>query len=298
MSAAKSARGWWVAAVLSAPLLVLLDRFLQGRLSPQAEGIRFGALLLLLFLVPALFGAAALRRERTTGAADPRVVQAIQETVQARQAVQSALAALAQARPAAPSAPAPVKSPRRVLPIVVGLLILLVGSGGLAYAFLHVPDENVPDSTFHVHATFAVYVRNERVNYSSEAFDLETRSFLVSHLHTLTSEARPVPDQDLLHVELLAGQRLGDVLDRATGTRLGRDVLTLDEAVHGGATYRAEGEERLRVLVAHDLGDDWQEIEDGPAYRILNGDRILITFGAPDDAALAAQKDSVARRTS
>jgi hypothetical protein len=164
-------------------------------------------------------------------------------------------------------------------------VFFLLVSGGLAYAFLQVPEENVPSSTnpLHIHATFAVFVRGERVNFSGPEFDLSTRGFLISHLHS--------PDQDLLHLEGQRGQRFSDALARATGTQFDATFVSVDAPV--AVRYDAAPGEKVRLFVAAHGEEEWREVENLLGYVPLDQDRILLTLGAVDSAGLAAQQGAV-----
>ena len=305
MSVWKGPRPWWAAAALAPALLVALDLLLEPRLAGlrlapgSVAAVLFGAtgrlvllFLALLVLPPLLWRTGQRRMESPAAQAEARVAETLAHAQDARRAVREAMAALAQADArAATAAPGPAAPPARKVgrAALVAMLIasFLVASGGLAYAFLQVPEENVPSTTglFHVHATFAVYVHGERLNYSHPAFDLSERGYLRSHLH--------VDDPDVMHVEIVRGQTLGDFLELATATRLEKGALILDDLVHGGARHETGPEGTLRVFVAHDKGDAWEELDDAPGYVIRDGDRFLVTYGNAPAEELAAQQASV-----
>jgi hypothetical protein len=285
MSLLQSPRPWWVAAALSAPLLVLLDHALGDRV-PLPSSWRLALLLAALLAVPTLLARAGLRRQAPPAAAPSEVAQAAADVAQARLALQAAMADLARADRAATAAPEGAsRAGRGTAFLAWGLVFFLVVSGGLAYAFLQVPGENVPSSTnpLHYHATFAVFVRGERINYSTAPFDLNQRGFLVSHLHN--------PDQDVLHLEGQRGQRFSDALARATGTHYDAGSIALDVPVP--LRHDAAGEEKVQLYVAHHAGDDWAEVADLQGYVPLDQDRILLTLGALDEAALKAEQGVV-----
>ncbi|MFA5943274.1 MAG: hypothetical protein WC876_02280 [Candidatus Thermoplasmatota archaeon] len=155
---------------------------------------------------------------------------------------------------------------------------------GAAWAFTAAPGD---DETIHIHAAWALFVDGDRVNFTAPAYDLANTGFLRGHLH--------VPDQDIIHLEGTPGLTLADFFHGSLDADLWDTGLRLD-ASHAGAELRNDGNRTLRLFVVHEDGARWLEESSIASYQPLDHDRILLTYGALDDATLQSQADSVAFR--
>ncbi|MDP2666453.1 MAG: hypothetical protein Q8P05_03065 [Candidatus Diapherotrites archaeon] len=156
--------------------------------------------------------------------------------------------------------------------IIPGILILV---GILAVAWALFPMEQANPDPNHTHADFAVYIHNERVDFSQPQYmstETQKRS-PYTHLHD--------GDGEVMHIHAL-GVTLG-LFFHTLDMRLTTDCFTLDT----GASYCTDETNSLRVYV------NGQPIADGMAYQPQDLDQILITFGDESPDEIQVQLDSL-----
>jgi hypothetical protein len=180
-----------------------------------------------------------------------------------------------------PSGPARAGGGLRFFLLGAAAATLLLGS---AWAFAAAPRD---EALVHHHAAWALFVDGERVNYTGVAYDLSSTGFVRGHLHS--------PNQDILHIEGTPGLTLADFVRGSLGGELTDTSIRLD-AGHGGAVHAKSGNRTLQLFVAHDGGGAWVEQARIASYRPRDHDRILLTFGVPDEAALREQLGQVGFR--
>lgn len=129
----------------------------------------------------------------------------------------------------------------------------------------------------HIHANIKVYVNGTAIDFSQAKYQKTTDGKDLNedvHFHDNNG--------DVVHVHK-AGVTLNDLLT-SFGMDLQRDCLTLDAST----TKCATGDNKLRLYVNGQLNSDYG------AYVFKDLDRILVTYGSENDAAIQKQISSVA----
>lgn len=162
----------------------------------------------------------------------------------------------------------------------VGLSIVIVlgfisATALISTAFVQLPNvAEVP----HNHASLAVFVNGDRVNYSGAAFDLAARQYLAAHLHA--------PNQDILHLEGRIRITISDIFARALASSISHNALRLDKIEHSGETFVSNETHHLSMYVSPAFSDGWVRVRDIPSYEPRQKDRLLVTYGVFDQEAL------------
>lgn len=199
-------------------------------------------------------------------------------------AVAAALRAVAEAERLVRASPAagPASGGGGIRPFLLGVIAtsLVLGS---AWAFAEAPQD---EETIHHHAAWALFVDGERLNFTGLEYDLSSTGFLRGHLHS--------PNQDIVHIEGTPGLTLAGFVRGSLGGELTDTSLRLSSLPGGEA--RNDGNRTLWLFVAHGGGGAWERQPSIASYRPRDHDRILLTFGALDEATLRAQLDAVAFR--
>ncbi len=170
--------------------------------------------------------------------------------------------------------------------IVPGLIILVVAGIG---AGMYFTAQNAGECPGHWHATFHVYVDDDRISYG--AYNLENqRTPLSHHLHS--------GDDAKVHFEPPTGGCIGfsEFLSKVD-TRVTSDSLRLDgihEDMRQGGTFTSDGNRTLHIFHAPD-GDNWKSISASALNKrqLLDGERVLIAFGEYSEAQIEMMQNAV-----
>lgn len=150
---------------------------------------------------------------------------------------------------------------------------------------------NLSRQFVHEHASFALWILGERVSFNHTDHDLSRVRNVTAHLH--------IGERDGEHVVHVEGPFPGGVHDvaladffRIHGIAFAHGALTLGtRGGHNGTAWNDTADRRWEVHVQPRDGA-WALAAEGPAHRLREGERVLVTFGALP-SQLDAQKESV-----
>jgi hypothetical protein len=178
---------------------------------------------------------------------------------------------------------APVKLARKAIgPAIVILLVAGISAG------FYFEAKSQPDCPGHWHAAYAVFVNNTQVPFPNDFAHRGMYNPPSGHDHHLHDDnniyhfhpgvIRCIPTEDLV-------ERL-DITIRGT-------TMTLGPA-HGSlqGSYGTQGDMVLQIW-HQPYGKEWRQIRWSAIddKQLGDGDRILFSYGVPDESTLAAQKE-------
>jgi len=159
-----------------------------------------------------------------------------------------------------------------------------------------------PRDEYHIHVDFALYINNERFNFSHPRFDVQNAlpKGRYAHMHL----ANPDGDKVIhIHAEgvplawFFEGVRMNitsECLAFEEGWRYCNDAGSNTGSSTGDNSSVGNGNNSKTLKVfAQNFGSSWKQIENFDEYMPLDLDRILVTYGNEDAAMLQDQMQSV-----
>jgi len=168
----------------------------------------------------------------------------------------------------------PVARRRRTQVLVaVGILAL---AGVVGFLALNADRRDCPG---HWHATFAVYIDDERLPFPQPPYSMDREGGempMSLHMHR--------PNQELLHFEPSSPRCVGvGPALRSIDVRLEPGELRLEGAHSAGpmgGTYRDDGNRTLRVFIEGDEGLQERPVRDVLGYQLRDGEKLLVAYGS------------------
>lgn len=157
------------------------------------------------------------------------------------------------------------------------LLLILLGMGWGLYTHFK-PKSQPLVGDVHMHADFKVYLNGVAYNFAEEKYMSPEEAPLspFTHLHDM--------DGEVIHKHM-TGITLGDFF-ASIGMSLTDTCFTLDD----GTAYCSDTNHTLNFFVNEKPNSDFGD------YEIEDLDRILVSYGSEDEAALQSQLASVTDR--
>lgn len=145
----------------------------------------------------------------------------------------------------------------------------------------------LPPSEYHIHVDFALYINGERFNFSRPRFDVSNAlpKGRFAHMHIANPDGDKVIHVHAKDVPLtwfFEGIRMN----------VTSNCLAAEEGERHCNNINMTHNTTLKVFVQN-FGGNWKQIENFEEYVPLDLDRILVTYGDEDAAALQAQMQSV-----
>lgn len=175
--------------------------------------------------------------------------------------------------------------------------VVLIAVVGTLVAFPGLIPAGPPAERFaHDHATFAVFINGERVNFAHPDYDASKRGMGPPHMHV--SDGKEVWHIEGNFPDGKPDQTLEELFVYNTVTF--RDgYMKLDTlAGHNGSEWRDQGNATWQVFFSKfgvDARLPFERVEGDPsAYVPQNLDQLLITYGDPTPEELARQQAAVA----
>lgn len=165
----------------------------------------------------------------------------------------------------------------------IGVAILVVGALGYAVWW---SSFGKPDNV-HWHAAWEMYAWDEEsqsyrhFDFNNPAYDLQSGTAFASsssyHLHT---DGR-AGDDDIVHLEFKPPPFPVWRFFEGMTVEISKSSVKLDD-LHGGERYRENDTHEWRLFVQK-LEGEWHEEPKFEDYNMKDGDRVLVTFGNPED---------------
>jgi hypothetical protein len=163
---------------------------------------------------------------------------------------------------------------------IAGVLIAAVVLLGIRFATYH------HEGTVHYHANFAVYIKDAREEFKGGQYYQEVNICSAEHGITMPQMRAHMHNNinDTIHIHDHAvtwGQFFENL-----GWVVGPDFIYTDT----GQMYKADGANKLNLMIN---GQDYTDLTSITNTVIKDRDRLLLSFGNPDDATLKQQFSSV-----